>query len=94
MKILITGASGFCGRYLVDYFLNADYEIVAVSRDFSSEQLGRWNDVECLSWDLRTPLPYFKDVDCIVHTDQNSRQPLYLLDELCDASSLHRQFYP
>ena len=34
MKVLITGANGFIGSYMCDYFLNNNCEVIGISRRF------------------------------------------------------------
>jgi nucleoside-diphosphate-sugar epimerase len=36
MRVLITGANGFIGSYLANYFLQKGYEVIATSRQFHS----------------------------------------------------------
>lgn len=56
MKILVTGATGFLGKYVIDELLAHDYSIVAFGRN---EKIGkalegervrgsRWSFIHCL----------------------------------------------
>ena len=58
MKILITGANGFIGSYLAEYYINAGHEVDATTRD-------SLNPLDC--WAVKS---YFdkNSVDIVVHT--------------------------
>lgn len=45
-KLMITGANGFTGIHACDYFKNAGYEIIAVSRTFSKSASNKGIDLE------------------------------------------------
>ncbi|WP_313892096.1 NAD-dependent epimerase/dehydratase family protein [Psychrobacillus sp.] len=45
-KLMITGANGFTGIHACDYFKNAGYEIIAVSRTFSKSASSKGIDLE------------------------------------------------
>jgi nucleoside-diphosphate-sugar epimerase len=51
MKVMVTGASGFLGRYVVASLLNSGFNVVAVSR----EKSGHIDDVEYIPFDLLDP---------------------------------------
>src|SRR5438552_1392217 len=46
MKVMVTGASGFLGRYVVASLLRSGFNVVAVSRE------RRVDGVEFIPWDL------------------------------------------
>ena len=55
MKILITGASGFIGSYLVEEALNAGMEVWAAVRQSSSRQYLQDSRIRFFHLDLRGP---------------------------------------
>ena len=69
-KILITGAAGFIGSHLAEYFIKKGYKVVAFDRYNSSNSFG-WLDkspykkkVECVLGDIR-------DYDSVFKTMKN-----------------------
>lgn len=52
MKILITGANGFIGSYLADYFLRKNEEVIATSRHFHSSTLALLGKAEIIELDV------------------------------------------
>lgn len=75
MKVLITGATGFLGHYLVQEFCT-EHEVVALVRP-GSQTLERLHSVtgtySVISHDIRTTLKFLKlaDVDVILHAGAN-----------------------
>ena len=70
MKVLITGASGFVGGYLVDELYSRGYEIKAVVRKTSKVDQFK-NKVELVYADLEkieTVEPHLQDVDYVIHS--------------------------
>lgn len=73
MKVLVTGASGFLGKYVVAAALRQGYDVVAALRPTASLTPLSWHAhprVEILRWDLCTPdgLPeMLQGVDAIIH---------------------------
>jgi nucleoside-diphosphate-sugar epimerase len=69
MKVLITGATGFLGRYVVAEALSRGHSVRAVVRPTSdANQFDR--DVECVRVDLRSPrglVEACRDVDAVIH---------------------------
>jgi GlcNAc-P-P-Und epimerase len=58
MKVLLTGGSGFLGKYIVDEANSRNHKLVQVGRDEKSE----------IQVDLSATIPEIpNDVDCIVH---------------------------
>ena len=58
MKLLITGASGFLGKFVVEAALQRNHQIKAVVRPASDETRLAWHnhpDVELIRLDLRQP---------------------------------------
>lgn len=47
MKLLITGASGFVGQRLIQYYAKSDIKITAVSR---TPRKRKFNDINAISW--------------------------------------------
>lgn len=58
MKILVTGATGFIGRYLVRELLSANHEVTVMVRNAGkAEALGFWNNVRHVEHNLEVPCP-------------------------------------
>ncbi len=55
MKVLITGATGFIGRYLVPFFLKQGYSVVALSRLPQKARQLFPAEVTCLRWINKDP---------------------------------------
>ena len=56
-KVLITGATGSIGQYLVPIFLKNKYEIQATTRDLKNAEQFSWsNDVEFIKFDMNDAL--------------------------------------
>ncbi len=71
MRILITGANGFIGSYLANYFLQKGYEVIATSRQFHSStrtllKNARLIDLDVLNTGQLQTLSIQADI--IVHT--------------------------
>lgn len=73
MKLLVTGASGFLGQYVVAAALRANHEVKAVIRPKSDETRLAWSQhprVEFVRIDLRQPkgiAEALEDVDAVLH---------------------------
>ncbi|MEI7431226.1 MAG: NAD-dependent epimerase/dehydratase family protein [Betaproteobacteria bacterium] len=66
MKIAVTGASGFIGRYVLAELVRQRVDIVAVTRD--ARNLDQWkNQVDVLELDHGSALP--SQLDCLAQTD-------------------------
>ncbi len=70
MKVLVTGATGFLGGYVVEELLKHGFEVVGLARKTSNtsllEELGveiRWGDIT----NAADMLEAVKDVDAVVH---------------------------
>lgn len=79
-KILITGATGFIGSYLCQYFLNQGMEVIAGVHQPSSQLQHSLSGAEILPFDvLSDTIPKVEGVDTIIHTatanDVVSKQP-------------------
>lgn len=71
MKILITGANGFIGSYLADFFLKKNYHVIATSRRFhgsTKKLLANATLIEMDVLDAEQLNNYSCNVDIIVHT--------------------------
>ncbi|WP_421193221.1 NAD-dependent epimerase/dehydratase family protein [Aeromonas enteropelogenes] len=69
-QIIITGATGFIGRYLVPLLLENQYDIVALGRDEDKAKLFDWyTNVTFISFDIFTDEPDFpvKDGAGLIH---------------------------
>ena len=73
MKLLITGASGFLGKFVVEAALQRNHQIKAVVRPASDETRLAWHnhpDVELIRLDLRQPrglTEALESVDAVIH---------------------------
>jgi dTDP-glucose 4,6-dehydratase len=75
-KVLITGSTGFIGKYLVDEFLK-DHKVVCLVRPFS-KNLDRikevYDQIEIVDHDIKYPfinVKKFQDIDIILHAGAN-----------------------
>lgn len=69
MKLLVTGASGFLGRYVIAAALKSGYQIRATMRSSSNEQFHH-PAIEIFKLDLQTPnlLPAaLQGIDAVIH---------------------------
>jgi len=70
MKILVTGATGFLGKYVIDELLAHDYSIVAFGRN---EKVGKALEGECVQFikgdlsSIEELRQAFQSVDAVVH---------------------------
>lgn len=67
MKILIAGATGFVGTYLIDYLLEKGYSINALSR---SKQVSHHKNLVYFRWDIHQQYietNAFENVDTIIN---------------------------
>ncbi|MGD9731210.1 MAG: NAD-dependent epimerase/dehydratase family protein [Desulfamplus sp.] len=56
MKVLVTGATGFIGRHVVELLLKHQHEVIAVARDIDKARSIDWfNNVKFVSCDLNEP---------------------------------------
>lgn len=74
MKILVTGATGFIGNYLINELLkNESYEIIATSRNIDKARKFNWIDkVNYIEYDLATThennlFEFFNQPDKVIH---------------------------
>ena len=58
MKILVTGATGFIGNYVIDYLLSIGIKIIATSRSLEKAKNSNWfGKVEFIPWTIGFPEP-------------------------------------
>jgi dTDP-6-deoxy-L-talose 4-dehydrogenase (NAD+) len=72
MKVLVTGATGFIGRYVVNELLSSGYHIVATSRNQDKARSYKWySQVEYIPCDLNEVLEdffqFFQRPDLLIH---------------------------
>jgi nucleoside-diphosphate-sugar epimerase len=71
MRVLVTGANGFLGRYVVAYLLSQNYQVRTFIRSKQSIEHFPWkNKVEVFEGDLRSQsnlLSAFSNVDALIH---------------------------
>ena len=71
MKILITGANGFIGSYLANYFLRNHYEVTATSRRFHESIKRLLSNARLVEADVLIPEQlnsFSSDSDILIHT--------------------------
>ncbi len=69
-KVLVTGATGFLGKYLTEQLLADGYEVFALGRNKSAgEVLERMGATFCLGdfTDKEACAPYFKEAEYVIH---------------------------
>lgn len=66
-RVLITGATGFLGRYAVDEFLRAGYQVVAVGRNADKLQHLQAKRVRTVQADLAELSRLSEPVDYVIH---------------------------
>ncbi len=72
MKVLVTGASGFIGRYVVEMLLKDNHEVIATSRNEKKAKTFNWHHkVEYISADLNglpeNSYEFFGKPDLLIH---------------------------
>ncbi|HOI40261.1 MAG TPA: SDR family oxidoreductase [Methanobacterium sp.] len=72
MKVLITGAAGFLGSHLCEYFLKKGFDVVGVDNFITGtpENLSSYTDRDNFSFiehDVIEPFPFPDDFDLILH---------------------------
>lgn len=73
-KILVTGASGFIGNYVVTELLKADFQVIATSSNYINVENKSWKDkVEYIPFNLKdystatNYYSYFGEPDMLIH---------------------------
>lgn len=71
-RILVTGATGFIGNYVVSELLNQNYEVIATSRDIKKAKLCKWySQVLYIPCDLNIMqedfFHFFRQPDWLIH---------------------------
>ncbi len=54
MRVIIAGATGFIGAYLCQLLLDADYEVIALTRNVQKACARLDSRVKCVAWDAQT----------------------------------------
>lgn len=71
MKILVTGATGFVGRHVINELLDKDHEVVCIIRDEKKLALFKWsNKVKTINCDIYENIPDLKEIempDALIH---------------------------
>lgn len=72
MKVLVTGSTGFIGRYVVPLLLNHELDVVATSRDKKKARQFDWyNEVEYIPCDISNSsidfFSFFGEPEIIIH---------------------------
>jgi hypothetical protein len=67
MKILITGATGFIGRHLVDVLLQQEMKVIAVSRDKESARSLFPPSVQCIDYDSSDLRSAMRSCDAVIN---------------------------
>jgi len=69
MNVLITGATGFLGKYIIEELINKDICIVALVRD-TTKPPNTWDNVKIINGDINDDLTVLLKgvkIDCIIH---------------------------
>lgn len=67
-RVLITGASGFIGRRLIQFLLSTgNYEITASGRNLTSKNIFDSNKVTIIDFSIQNISECCKDVDIVIH---------------------------
>lgn len=72
MKVLVTGATGFVGRYVVNELLRHEYHVIATSRDqHKAAKFGWFSQVQYIPCDLNVAqenfFQFFRQPDLLIH---------------------------
>lgn len=73
MKVLVTGATGFIGQYVIEQLLEGNYEVIATSTTHKKAKLFAWYDqVEFIEYDIKDKghknlYELFKKPDVAIH---------------------------
>lgn len=91
MTVLVTGASGFIGRYLIEYLNRCNVHIIATSSSKTKLQAFTWaQHVTCIEYDLKQPVSVLLEQsgipDVLIHLAwhglPNYKQNVHELEEL------------
>lgn len=85
MRVLITGASGSLGAYLVRHYAQSGHQVIAVIRNEVPEELEAYASV--IRADLSGPIERFPDADIVIHSaalvsDSELESSLYRINVL------------
>ena len=68
MKILVTGAGGFVGKFLIQFLAGQNHEVLAMYRGVSPKHMGTISQVRWIQCDLRVNVDELEPVDVVIHT--------------------------
>lgn len=66
MKVLVTGGTGFAGRFICEYMINAGYEVTATYRNHEPQK--KIDRIEYVRQELSEEIDIAGEFDAIVHT--------------------------
>jgi hypothetical protein len=69
-RIVVTGATGFIGKKLVEEFVKRNDEVIVFSRNVKNAKSIFPNAKECVEWDYRNPEPWksnLENSDAVIH---------------------------
>lgn len=72
MRVLVTGATGFIGNYVMDELLNQGHQIIATSKDPENAKSCQWfSQIDYIPYDLTRPqensFQFFRKPELLIH---------------------------